>query len=91
MKTALISSFVSLVLFVSMSPCCGVTLILGTLRYMQMFFLLRRCLINGGTIVAVQSRSCFLAGRDFLFQLAFILFVFTDVFEKRLHIDVEND
>lgn len=65
-------------------------LILGTLRYMQMFFLLRRGLINGDAIVAVQSRSYSLAGRDFLFQLAFILFVFADVFEKCLHIDVEK-
>lgn len=62
-----------------MSPRCGVMLILGTLRYMQMFFLLRRDLINGETIVAVQSQNYSLAGTNFLFQLAFILFAFAVV------------
>lgn len=54
METSLISPFASLVLFVSMSSRCGVILIFGTLRRMQMLFLLRRrCLINGDTAVAM--------------------------------------
>lgn len=59
METSLISPFAPLVLFVWMSSRCGVMLIFGTLRRMQMLFLLRRWrLINGDAAVAVQSRSC---------------------------------